>query len=209
MSVDSLMSRIESRLRGALAVSTGWVRTLLTSAVLLLVLAFSFSDLRVEAWRGLEPFFGWMETTWLGVIGKTWGAAFALVEAVHLLALALLGGSVIAADGRLLGVLLTDVSARTVLERTHKLFLVALAVITATGVFMACSVAMKIYYLPVYWYKMLALAAGVLFVFFIRRPLLAGDIEALNPVVVKLTAVSSLMIWFTVAATGRWIGFSG
>ena len=29
-----------------------------------------------------------------------------------------------------------------------------------------------------------------------------------SPLVVKLTAVASIMVWFTVAATGRWIGFS-
>ena len=188
---------------------TSRLRTLVTVAVLLSVLAFAFSGLRVEAWYALLPFFEWMETTWFGIIGKTWGAAFALVEAVHLLGLALLGGSVIAADGRLLGLLMRDVPARTVIDRCHRLFLIALLIMVTTGIFMACAVAVKIYYLPVYWYKMLALGAGVLYVFFIRRPLLSGDIEHLSPVTVKLTATSSLMIWFTVAATGRWIGFSG
>jgi len=31
----------------------------------------------------------------------------------------------------------------------------------------------------------------------------------LNPVVVKMVAVASMLVWFMVAATGRWIGFSG
>lgn len=74
---------------------------------------------------------------------------------------------------------------------------------------MACGVAMKIYYLPVYWYKMLALVAGMLFHFYVRKPLLNHDIDELNPVVVKMVAIASILVWFLVAATGRWIGFSG
>jgi len=184
-------------------------RTIITYAVLALILVFSFSNLRGDVHTAIQPFFEWMETTWFGVAGKTWGAVFAVVEAVHLLALALLGGAVIAGDGRLLGIILTDVPARVVVEKTHKLLVWALGIIILTGIFCACGVAMKIYYMPVYWYKMLALMVGILFVFFIKKPLLSNNLENIDPLVLKLVAISSLMIWFTVAATGRWIGFSG
>ncbi len=157
----------------------------------------------------LYGFFEWMETTWFGVIGKTWGAAFAFVEAIHLLALAVLGGSVIASEGRVMGLILTDISARTVIDRSHHLFVWALTVLLFTGVFMACGVALKVYYLQVFWFKMLALGAGMLFHFSIRKPLYQYDLETINPVIAKLTAVSSLLVWFLVAAAGRWIGFSG
>lgn len=184
-------------------------RTAAVAAVLLLALAFGYSGLRDAAHAGLLPFFEWMETTWFGVIGKTWGAAFAFVEAVHLLGLAALGGSVIAGDGRLLGLVLRRAPARTVVERADRLFAPALGVMLLTGAFMACGVALKIYYLPVYWFKMLALAAGALFHFCVRRPLLRHGPDEIDPAVRKLTAVASLLIWFMVAATGRWIGFSG
>jgi hypothetical protein len=77
-----------------------------------------------------------------------------------------------------------------------------------TGVFMACGVALKVYYLPVFWYKMLALATGVLFVFMVRRPVLRRA-DAMPPWLLRGLGAASLMIWFSVAATGRWIGFSG
>ena len=73
---------------------------------------------------------------------------------------------------------------------------------------MACGVAVKVYYLPVFWYKMLTLTVGVLFAFYVRKPLIDRDLSVVSPLVVKLTAVASIMVWFTVAATGRWIGFS-
>ena len=136
-------------------------------------------------------------------------AAFAFVQTIHLLSLALLGGTVLAAEGRVLGFLLTDVSSEIVIARCHVLLVWALVILISTGVFMACGVALKVYYLPVFWYKMLALGAGILFHFCVRRPLFRFDLDKLNPVIVKMTALSSILVWFMVAATGRWIGFSG
>jgi len=188
-----------------------WLYPRTLNVVILVGLGFAFatSELRLDAWEALLPFFEWMETTWLGAIGKTWGAAFAVVEAFHLLGMALLGGAVLVGDGRLLGLCFTDIPQRWVQDQVYKVFKIGLIVLLLTGVFMACAVAVKIYYLPVYWYKMLALATGILFALYIRRPLLAGDIEQMSPMVLRLVGLSSIMIWFTVAATGRWIGFSG
>lgn len=186
-----------------------YTRTILVIAVLAVTLAFALSGARVEVHNGLLPVFEWMETTWFGVIGKTWGAAFATVEAVHLLGLALLGGSVLVGEGRLLGAILTDVPQQVITSRCNRTFRVALIVLLATGIFMACGVALKIYYLPVYWYKMLALGTGISFHYLVRQPLVERDPAEVNPWLIKLVAVSSIMIWFTVAATGRWIGFSG
>ena len=73
---------------------------------------------------------------------------------------------------------------------------------------MSSAVAIKLYYHEMFWAKMAALAIGVVFVYGIRRPLLKFDHATLNPWVLKTVAVTSITIWFTVAACGRWIGFS-
>ncbi|MGH8185607.1 MAG: DUF6644 family protein, partial [Steroidobacteraceae bacterium] len=52
----------------------------------------------------LLPFFEWLEGSALGSFMKDFAATFAIVEAIHLMALAVLGGAVLAADLRLLGV---------------------------------------------------------------------------------------------------------
>ncbi|MEH6581604.1 MAG: DUF6644 family protein [Halioglobus sp.] len=184
-------------------------RSIATVVLLALAMGFAFSNLRIDAWYALLPLFEWMETTRFGSIGKTWGAVFAVIEAIHLLAMALLGGAVIVSDGRLLGLLFRDVPAQVIVSGTHRLFIAGLLIAIASGIFMACAVATKIYDLPVYWVKMLALTAGILFTLYIKRPLLTGDIESLNPWVVRTVAVASLTVWFTVAAAGRWIGYSG
>ena len=186
-----------------------YTRTILTAALIAVVLVFSFTNMRVNVHTELMPFFEWMETTWFGYVGKTWGGAFATIQAGHLIGLAVLGGCVLVSDGRLLGLVLSDIPYRTVIERADTVFFWALVTLLATGVFMACGVAMKIYYLPVYWYKMLALGAGMLFHYCVRRPLLAHDLESINPIILKMTAIASILVWFLVAATGRWIGFSG
>jgi hypothetical protein len=186
-----------------------YYRTIITVAVVLLAMAFLFSSLRIDAWVALKPFFEWMGTTWFGVIGTTWGAAFAVVEAFHLLAMALMGGAIIVSDGRLLGIGFSEMDEREVLDKSHKIFSWGLVVVLLTGVFMACGVAMKIYYLEVYWYKMLALLVGILFAYFVKRPLLKNDLQDISPLVRRAVALSSLIVWFSVAGAGRWIGFSG
>ncbi len=191
------------------AASSTYTRTIAVAMVIALGFLFALSDARIAAWSAALPLFEWMETTPFGVIGQTWGAAFATVEAVHLLAMAVLGGSVLVSDGRLLGVMFADVPLRQVQDQCHRLFVWSLGLMVLTGVFMACGVAIKIYYLEVFWYKMLALATGVVFVFLVRRPLLRQDIDSIHPWVLRLVAIASLLVWFSVAATGRWIGFSG
>lgn len=156
----------------------------------------------------LLAFFEWAETSMLGSIGKTYGGVYAMGQSLHLMALALLGGTVLITDLRLLNVMLKDVPSEVVVENAHKWFKVALILSVATGIFMAAAVATRMYYNPFYWAKMAALVTGIVFVFAIKRPLLKRPHTSINPVVLKTLAVASLIIWFSVAATGRWIGFS-
>ncbi len=154
------------------------------------------------------PFFEWLDTSLLADISKAYGGVFAVVQMFHLLALSLLGGTVLVGDLRLLGVVMKDVPSQVVIDSTQKWFSVALVVLIMSGVFMASAVAMKVYYNEMFWAKMTALATGIVFVYAIRRPLLRFDHASINPWALRLMALASMTIWFTVAASGRWIGFS-
>lgn len=154
------------------------------------------------------PFFEWLDTSLLAQMSKAYGGVFAVVQMFHLLSLATLGGMVLLSDLRLLGVMLRDLPVQVVESNTGRWFTVALIGSLLSGIFMSSAVALKLYYNEMFWAKMTAFAAGVLFVYAIRRPLLRLDPEALNPWVVRAVAVTSLVLWFTVAASGRWIGFS-
>lgn len=154
-------------------------------------------------------FFEWLEASRLGVFMKDLPATFALIEAVHLMGLALLGGTVLAQDLRLLNVIMRDVPSNVVTDQGHRWFKVGLWMLVLTGVPMLAGVATKCYHNPFYWTKMIALAVGVLFVFTLKQPLLRGDHSLLRPATLKVMAIASLSVWFLVAASGRWIGFSG
>ena len=156
----------------------------------------------------LLPFFTWLEESPLGAFVKDLPATFAIIEAVHLIALALLGGAVLAADLRLLNVVLRDVPSNVVSDSAHKWFKIALTILLITGFLMLAGVATKCYHNVFYWTKMAALATGLIFVFAIRRPLLKGDHAQIHPLTLKMVALASLSLWFIVAASGHWIGFS-
>jgi hypothetical protein len=156
----------------------------------------------------LLPFFEWLETSPLGQMAKSYGGVYATAQSFHLFALALLGGALLVTDLRLLNVVLRDVPSEVVVEGAHKWFKVGLAVILASGVFMVAGVAQKAYYNDFYWAKMVALVIGIVFVFAIKRPLLRKAHSQINPLTLKLVALASMTVWFTVAACGRWIGFS-
>lgn len=157
----------------------------------------------------LLSFFEWLEASALGVFVKDQAATFAIIEAVHLMGLALLGGTVLTQDLRLLNVVMRDVPSNVVTEQAHRWFKVGLWMLVLTGVPMLAGVATKCYHNPFYWTKMIALGVGVLFVFTLKQPLLRGDHAALKPMTLKMLALASLSIWTLVAASGRWIGFSG
>jgi nitrate/nitrite transporter NarK len=157
----------------------------------------------------VESFFTWLEASALGAFVKDQGATFATIEAVHLMALAVLGGSVFVSDLRLCNLVLVDVPSKTVTDNAHKYFKISLIVLLITGFVMLSGVATKCYHNFYYWVKMAALAAGIVFAFAIRQPLLRRDHAELNPLTLKLVGMASISVWFLVAASGRWIGFSG
>ena len=157
----------------------------------------------------LLSIFEWMEASALGSIGKTYGGVYAIGQSLHLMSLAVLGGSVLVTDMRLLNVVLRDVPSEVVEQNAHRWFRYAVVTIVLTGIFMAAAVALRMYYNQFFWAKMVSLSIGVLFVFCVKHPLLSSRPHAeINPWVIRMLACASITVWFTVAATGRWIGFS-
>ena len=185
-------------------------RTLILFLVLALIIILEMVQFRAAIYPGLLPIFEWVKySSWIGILGTTYGSIYATVEAGHLLSMATIGGVVLATDLRLLGIVFRDVPSETLTRGTDKVFKLALVVAILTGIFCAAGVADKVYYMQVFWFKMLVLAAGSGFVFFIKQPLLNSMPHAqINPWLLRLLAITSILIWFTVAATGRWIGFS-
>ena len=152
--------------------------------------------------------FEWLDASFIADAAKAYGGVYVVVQTAHLMGLAMLGGMVIVADLRLLGVLMTGFPISTVVRNAQRGFNVAIVVLVLSGIFLAGAVSMKLYYNEMFLAKMIGLGVGILFVYLIRAPLLAREADELSPWVCRLMGAASLVLWFTVAASGRWIGFS-
>jgi hypothetical protein len=156
----------------------------------------------------LLPYFEWMESLWLGqfIVGSNW--LFPVIESVHLLALALLGGSVLVVDMRLLGVGLRNYDVREIARDARPWMVAALVMMVATGVPLFLSEPIKCYYSQAFWVKMWALSLALIFTFTVRTRVTRSESVRNTARRQVLVGALSIALWFTVAAAGRWIGFS-
>jgi hypothetical protein len=135
---------------------------------------------------------------------STWG--FALVETIHLMALAALGGSVLVIDLRLLGVVLKHESARVISRDLGRILLGSLIVMILSGVALLSEEALKCYYSPAFRWKMALLAAAVVFYFTLHRVAILRIDRGKPNLWSRAAAIVSLTLWLGVGIAGRAIG---
>ena len=156
----------------------------------------------------LLPFFEACERFWLGqyIVSSNW--LFPVIESIHLLGLSVLGGAIVVVDMRLLGLGLKNHPVSELAREARPWMKGALVVMIATGIPLFLSEPIKCYYSQPFWNKMTALAIGLVFTFTIRARV--TETESVRHTARRQAVVGalSLALWFTVAASGRWIGFS-
>src|SRR5215212_11931117 len=113
----------------------------------------------------LLPLFQWFEATAIGTVVRESLWLFPVIECIHLLALAMLGGAVLVVDLRLLGLGLRAQPASELAKKVHPWLVGSLAAMIATGVPMFLSESLKCYYSPPFWYKMGLLVLATVFAF--------------------------------------------
>jgi hypothetical protein len=156
----------------------------------------------------LLHFFMWCENSAIGdaIRSSTW--YFPVIEAVHLLGLAMIGGAVLVVDLRLLNLGLRRQPLAQVARDAQPWLIGSLIVMIVTGSLLFMSEAMKCYYHVAFWEKMTSLFLAIVFTFTIQRKVVSSDESRLNPVSAKIVAIVSLVLWTGVGIGGRWIGFS-
>ena len=157
----------------------------------------------------LLPVFERLEATAVGNAIRDSSWLFPVIESVHLLALAVIGGAVLLVDLRLLGLGLCDQPIRRLARDAQPWLIGSLLMMIATGVPLFLSESVKCYYNTAFWVKITMLPIAILFTFSIRRRVEMADEARFRPYVNVLVGLTSLTLWFGVAAAGRWIGFSG
>ncbi len=151
--------------------------------------------------------FDWFEYTTLGIVVRESVWMFPVIEAVHLLGLCLLGGVVLTVDLRMLGLGLRRQTIAELAGQLRPWLVCAVALLLVTGMLLFLSEAVKCYYSQSFLVKMITLPVALVFTFTVRARIAgAGGLEASARS--RMAAAASMLLWFTVAAAGRWIGFS-
>ena len=154
----------------------------------------------------LFNFFDQLEQSFIGEAIRNSIWMFPVIEAFHLIGLAILGGSILVGDLRLLGLLLSSKPINYVISQTTLILKLGLLILVSTGIPLFLSEAVKCYYSRAFWIKMSALMIGLVFLFCIRNPVGLSTVE--GNAKVKLIGFISISLWAIVAGSGRWIGFS-
>jgi hypothetical protein len=153
-------------------------------------------------------FFVWCEHSAVGGAIRSSSWLFPVIEAFHLLGLAVIGGAVLVVDLRLFGFGLRRQPVAQLARDAQPWLIVSLMVMVATGVLMFTSEAIKCYYHPAFWVKMTSLFLAIIFTFTVRRKVALADETRMGPLWSKLVALVSVTLWSGVGIGGRWIGFS-
>jgi hypothetical protein len=134
------------------------------------------------------------ESTWL----------FPAIESTHLLALALLGGSILIMSLSVLGWGLKTPVAE-LYKSAHRYMNAAVIVLVITGVLLGISEPVKLYGRQAFWVKMISLAIALLLTYLAFNPLVRRGASGFS---VRGITLLTMGAWLMVAMAGRWIGFS-
>jgi hypothetical protein len=146
--------------------------------------------------------FLWLGETPPGQFLKTSTFAFSMVESSHLLGLALLGGTVLAADLGALRVIFRSTPAVTVADGVSRAFWTALALVAVSGVLLVAAGPYKYYTNPLFPVKLALLVVALALQVGVLTTLRRGGAEGLS----RGLAGASLVFWLSTLVAGRWLG---
>jgi len=155
----------------------------------------------------LLPLFKWFDGSFIGAWVRDSRWIFPAIEAVHIVALALMFGAILVLNLRLLGITFTNKPVAQLARELSSWVLVSLIIILATGILLFSSEAMKAYASVPFQVKMLFLFAAMIFHYTVYRRLTRRPDKALSPAWSKLAAIVSIVLWLGVGLGGRGIGF--
>lgn len=151
----------------------------------------------------IERIFVWLGDTAVGQYLASSTAAFATVESLHIVALAVIGGVILAANLTVLGWILRGSEASAVFDQLRGLFFGSLVVVALSGVLLVAAGPYKYYTNPLFPLKLLVLAMALGIHFVLQKRLRTRHKVDTGA---RALAFSSLFLWSGVVITGRWLG---
>jgi hypothetical protein len=160
----------------------------------------------------MENFFQGINDLPLAETIRTSALAFPWLESLHVLAIALVFGTIAVVDLRLLGFASTERPVTVLIRRVLPITWIAFVVAVVTGTAMFISNALTYVDNTAFLVKMaLLLLAGLnmlVFHFVTYRTVGTWDASASTPSGARAAGAISISVWVLVIAFGRWIGFT-
>jgi hypothetical protein len=138
-----------------------------------------------------------------GIRDSAW--LFPFVEVFHLLALGLLGGTLILVNMSLLGIRFGNVPTRELARELRPWMLGSIVVMLLSGFLLFSTEAVKMYGNWAFQLKMIFLLLALLFTLTLHRKVIDAQQTATG--LRRLTALVSLLLWLGVGLGGRAIGY--
>jgi len=157
----------------------------------------------------LLPLFQALENSAIGEAIRNSLWLFPIIEAFHLIGLAVIGGAILVVDFRLLGLGLRNHPVSKLARDMQPWVIGSIIVMILSGFPLFLSEAIKCYYSFAFWTKMTALLGALIFTFTIRRSVTSASDGRISPLWNRAVGITSIALWSTVGWAGRWIGFSG
>ena len=155
----------------------------------------------------LLPFFQWCDGTSIGVAIRASRWLFPVIEAIHLLGLTALLGTVIVLDLRLLGLGLRRQPVWRVASELSRVMTGSVLAMLGSGTLLFLSEALKCYSSPPFRVKMVCLFLALLFHYTAFRGIAKGKAAEARPGLAKVVGLVSFTLWISVGLAGRAIGF--
>ena len=128
---------------------------------------------------------------------------YPLIQAIHLVFLALFAGAMMIVDLRLLGYGMRSKPVHQVASDARPWVIIGFLGLVATGVPQLMQNSTREYFSEFFWYKMYLIAFGLIFLFTVRRKMTQA---AESTTASKVVGLISMAIWTGVTINARLIG---
>ena len=154
----------------------------------------------------LQPYFDWLNNLAISrYIGES-ALIYPVVQAVHLVFLALLFGGILMVDLRLMGKGLTTQTTAEVERQARPWVMWGLIGMILTGVPQLMQNATREYHSEFFWYKMYLLPLVLVIHFTLRRRIAMAPEGSVSPFAAKAVGGVSTLLWLMIAISSRFIG---
>ena len=161
--------------------------------------------------KSINVISAWLEDTWLSQAIQATDWVVPTVQTVHILAIAVIAGSVLMIDLRLIGVMSSDQPFKNVSSRFLPFVWWALLVLLTTGAIMIIGEPPRSLKNPAFQLKMALLLAAILVTgliqILLRRDPAFGEVGSRPHGLVTVIAVLSVLLWTGIICAGRWIAY--